>query len=517
MAHRSKVTVDTTGIEIFGSGYFKDDKTIAQDGARVADLASYTVLARQISDGYLVPLTDVDPAITPATLTCGAIGGTLAEFAALASASFKIGIDGETPFEVVCDFSGIDSVADTAGYMTCGALGGTIPEFQAVSDGQFGIAIDGNAAIQVGGLDFSGLDSEQDTPGYYTCGANGANIGAWNAVTDGAFEVVVNGLEIALSGLDFSTAATLNDIADTINYAAAGRLTVIYDGKTDIYRIVSNTTGEKSTVAAPTAPVAGTDISAAGFLNGAAAGAATAGTGGEGTAQTITDIINAAAAGRFFCYQSGDEIVFVSPTRGEVSAVSVLTAGTAGTDISGAGFLNGLTGTGTPTAGTGGENLGESIVDIINAELAGRAECSFDGDKFVFWSPTQGYGSAVSYLTAGATGTDISGASYLNGLTGTGVLGAATTGDGTNVPWGIFWGEDIAAADLVAGDVDNQRVLRGGSDGIFVLDQDKVVLENSLDLDDYIPTVQKTIREYLEENLNIATRDTTVIGQVAPI
>jgi hypothetical protein len=326
MTHRSKVTVDSTGIEIYGTGMTKDDQTFLREIGRVADLVSYTVIAKAADSKKWVPLTDVDPAVVPGSLACGAIGGDLEDFAALASASFKIGFDGESVIEVVCDFSGIDSKLDTAGYMTCGALGGTIPEFQAVSDGQFGIAIDGNAAIQVGGLDFSGLDSEQDTPGYYTCGANGANIGAWNAVTDGAFEVVVNGLEIALSGLDFSTAATLNDIADTINYAAAGRFTVIYDGKTDVYRIVSNTTGETSTVAAPTAPVAGTDISAAGFLNGAAAGSATAGTGGEGTAQTITDIINAAAHGRFFCYQSGDEIVFVSPTAGETSAVSVLTA-----------------------------------------------------------------------------------------------------------------------------------------------------------------------------------------------
>lgn len=513
MTLESALSIDTSGYNIRGEKVHLSGQTILQDAARAAALVGLTVMAQRSSDRKWVPLTDVDPALTPASLACGAIGGTAQDFAALASASFKLSVDGETTFEVVCDFSGLDTPADTAGYMTCGAIG-LLNAFKAVSDGQFGIAIDGNAAIQVGGLDFTGLDSNQDTPGYYTCGANGAVIGGWNAVTDGAFKVTVNGLEIALSGLDFSTAVTLNDVADTINYAAAGRFTVIYDGKADIYRIVSNTTGEKSTVVAPVAPAAGTDISAAGFLNGAAAGAATAGTGGEGTNQTIPDIINAAAHGRFFCFQSGDEMIFVSPTKGGTSSASVLTAGTAGTDISGASYLNGLTGTGTATAGTGGEGLFESIVDIINAELAGRATCSFDGDKFIFWSPTASYGSAITALTAGATGTDISGASYLNGLAASATVTAATTGNGENLPAGIYIGEDIAAASLVAGDVTSKSILVGKS---VEIDEDAITLENSLDLDTSIVTqTGRTIRMELMR-LGIYPKSASYFQNIQPI
>lgn len=514
MAIQAALTVDTTGIIVGGAGLMTDDETLKQDAARVAALAPYTVLSKEASSGKLVPLTDVDPAVVPGSLACGAIGGTAAEFAALASSSFKIGFDGESVIEVVCDFSGLDSPADTAGYMTCGALGGSIPDFAAVSDGQFGIQVDGNAAIQVGSLDFSGLDGEDDLAGYFTCGAAGTNAAGFAAVADGSLRVTVNGVNHDLSGLDFNTVAItgLQQVADVINYAAQGRFYCEYDLATTIFRFVSNTTGETSTVALG-ATGAGTDLSAAGYLN-AAGGAATAGVGGEGTLQTIPGIINAAAAGRFFCFQSGDEMVFVSPTRGETSAVTVLTAGTAGTDISGASYLNGLTGTGTPTAGTGGEGLFESIVDIINAELAGRGTCSFDGDKFIFWSNSTDIGSAVSYLTAGATGTDISGASYLNGLTGTGVITAATTADGENIPIGLYWGDSVTAASLVAGDVTNRKVLVGGDP--IILDEDKIILENSLTLASVVTSTGKTIEQHLRD-IGIFARETYVNGQIAPV
>ena len=391
MTHRSKVTVDSTGIEIYGTGMMKDDQTFLREIGRVADLASYTVIAKAADSKKWVPLTDVDPAVVPGSLACGAIGGSLADFAALASASFKIGFDGEAVIEVVCDFSGIDT--------------------------------------------------EEDTPGYYTCGANGAIIAAgWDAIADGAMTITVNGVAKVLAGVDFTDATTFDEVVETLNFALEGHAICTYDADSNIFKFTSPTTGETSTVAALAAGAGGTDISAAGYLNGAAAGAATAGTGGEG--------------------------------------------------------------------------LAESIVDIINAELAGRGECSFDGDKFIFWSNSTELGSAVSYLTAGTVGTDISGAAYLNGLTGTGVITAATTSNAENIPAGLFWGDDIAAASLAAADVTNQRILIGGD--LLMLDEDKVVLENSLDLDDIVTATGKSIRQHLEA-LGIYTRGLTTVGQVAPI
>jgi len=392
MALTAKVTVDSTGIVLSGAGIMKDDLTLKQDGGRATALAPYTVLAKEASSGKYVPLEDVDPAVIPASLACGAIGGTLPEFAALSSASFKIGFDGEAVIEVVCDFSGIDTV--------------------------------------------------EDTPGYFTCGANGSAIGAgWDALTDAELSIAVDGAAtVDITGMDFTDATEFGQIAEIINNALVGLATCTYDYDGDYFRFISNSEGETSSVV--------------------------------------------------------------------LTAVS----GGAGTDITAAGFLN-VAG-GSATAGTGGENLGQSIVDIINAELAGRGECSFDGDKFIFWSNSTEYGSAVSYLTAGTTGTDISGASYLNGLTGTGVLTAATTADGENVPAGIYWGSSVTAAALVADDVENRKILVGGD--LLVLDEDKVVLENSLDLDDVITSTGQTIREALEK-MGIYTRDNYINGQVAPV
>ena len=511
MSANARLDIDTRPfvLEELPSAKRQDDATIAQDGSRAAVLEQYTLMAKVASTQKWTPLIAVDPTLTGANMICGAIGGTLAEFAALTDGEFSIDVDGVTIDLEDLDFSGIDTVLDTPGHMTTGAIGGTLPEFQAVTDGQFGIAFDGQAAIQVGGLDFSGLDTEADVPGSLQCGANGANLGAWQAVADGAFNVTVNGVVINITGCAFTSIVDLSDVAAVINEVALGRFTVLYDHTADTFAIVSNTTGETSIVTVLSAPGAGTDISGAGFLDGqtgAGGGVPTGGTGGEGTAQTIPDIINAALVGRGFCYLNGDAFVFVSRIAGEVSAVSDLTAGTAGTDISGAGFLNGLAG--TNVAGTGGEGLLESIAEIINASAAGRFTCYFDADAFVFVSPGFGTDSIVTVLSAvsGGGGTDISGAGFLNGLTGTGTPTAGTGGTGVDIPQGIYMGEEITAAALVAGDVVDAPIIIFG----VIIDEDKLVLEASLDLDDVVGAGDpgaKTIRDILR-GISIIPRST---------
>lgn len=59
-------------------------------------------------------------------------------------------------------------------------------------------------------------------------------------------------------------------------------------------------------------------------------------------------------------------------------------------------------------------------------------------------------------------------------------LTSLTAVDGSAVPQGIYVGPDIAAADLVAGDVVDVPILVGNA----VVDENQVVLENSLTLDD---------------------------------
>lgn len=270
MALRAKVTVDSTGIVLYGSGLFKDDITFLQDAGRVAALAPFTVLAQQASTKKWVPLTDVDPALTSASLECGANGGVVADYQA--------------------------------------------------ADAEFSIEIDGTQVdIQV----------------------------------------------------DMTSITALTDIAPAIN-----------------------------TILIP-----------------------------------------------------------------------------------------------------------YGAICTYNEET----------DTFYFTSLTQGLPkSSISVLTAvsGGSGTDISGATHLNGLTGTGTVTDATGGDGEDIPLGVFWGSEIAAASLVAGDVTNRKVLVGGSN--YVLDEDKIVLENSLDLDDIVTSSGKTIRQHLEA-LGIFTRDVYTNGQVAPI
>jgi hypothetical protein len=60
--------------------------------------------------------------------------------------------------------------------------------------------------------------------------------------------------------------------------------------------------------------------------------------------------------------------------------------------------------------------------------------------------------------------------------------------DGTHRPRGIYVGPEIAAADIAEGDVtlENDSIIVGGN---FVYDKNKLVFENSLDLDDTISGV----------------------------
>ena len=195
------------------------------------------------------------------------------------------------------------------------------------------------------------------------CGANGANLGAWQAVTDGEFKISFNGVEISVTGLDFSSITALDEIVDTINAVLLGRGWAIYDSKADVVSFVTNLPG----------------------LNG---------------------------------------------------VVSLLTAGASGTDISGAGFLNGLTTVGTVTAGAGN--------------------------------------------------------------------------DGQNLPAGIYTGDEVTAAALVAGDVVDSPILMGA--GVLV-DENQIVLENSLTLNSVVIALNKTIRAALD-GVGIFTEATVDIASI---
>lgn len=72
---------------------------------------------------------------------------------------------------------------------------------------------------------------------------------------------------------------------------------------------------------------------------------------------------------------------------------------------------------------------------------------------------------------------------------------AATNGSAH--PQGIYIGPDVAASDLVAGDVENAHILVGN--GVFI-DENQLVIENSKTLDTVITvgtTDLRTVRDHL--------------------
>lgn len=152
----------------------------------------------------------------------------------------------------------------------------------------------------------------------------------------------------------------------------------------------------------------------------------------------------------------------------------------------------------------------DEIVDTINAVLLGRGWAIYDSkaDVVSFVTNLPGLNGSVTVLTAGASGTDISGAGHLNGLTGT--VTAGTGNDGQNLPAGIYTGPEITAAAIVAGDIVDSPILVGA--GVLV-DQNQIVLENSLTLNDVVVALNKTIQAALGD-VGIFSEDTIDIASI---
>lgn len=70
--------------------------------------------------------------------------------------------------------------------------------------------------------------------------------------------------------------------------------------------------------------------------------------------------------------------------------------------------------------------------------------------------------------------------------------------DGTALPAGVYIGPDIAAADIVAGDVADIQVLLGGA---VVIDEDQLTIENAKTLGTVIAAVSVNART-VEDVLN---------------
>lgn len=90
-----------------------------------------------------------------------------------------------------------------------------------------------------------------------------------------------------------------------------------------------------------------------------------------------------------------------------------------------------------------------------------------------------------------------------------------TATDGSAFPQGVYIGPDIAAADIVAGDIADLSVLVGGG-GVSV-DADQVVIENSKTLNTIIDAVTVTARTvkdqlsfrgiFIEDTIEISSQE----------
>lgn len=130
------------------------------------------------------------------------------------------------------------------------------------------------------------------------------------------------------------------------------------------------------------------------------------------------------------------------------------------------------------------------------------------------------YKDDLTFLQDAGRATDLVSLTVVSKVSATGKIVPLTNVaavDGTAIPYGIFIGDDIPSASLVAGDVVDQKVIISGMQGnnsTFQVDQAKIVLENSLTLDTVVSAEDsiRTIREWLEskdiftvatDNLNI--------------
>lgn len=161
------------------------------------------------------------------------------------------------------------------------------------------------------------------------------------------------------------------------------------------------------------------------------------------------------------------------------------------------------------------------IAEVISshASVAGKFRCvNVDGigTSVRFESLKKGLGaSSISVLSAVGSGTDISTGTTLglDGQTGAGggVVTAATGDVYTTIPAGIYVGNEITAAALVAGDVTKKQVLVAGFP-VYV-DKNQLVFENSQTLASVIMVngLAVTVEDYLVNNLGIIAVDSVAI------
>lgn len=125
------------------------------------------------------------------------------------------------------------------------------------------------------------------TAGTLTTGDLSSNLASIIAVTDGDLNLTIDGTETQKTGIDFTGATTLEDVADIL---ATAFDTITVEAVSDTLVFTSNTTGATSEVTIAASTGAGTDLYGASYLDGANATAV------QGTDAVLTDPETTAAA-----------------------------------------------------------------------------------------------------------------------------------------------------------------------------------------------------------------------------
>lgn len=153
----------------------------------------------------------------------------------------------------------------------------------------------------------------QATSGSLTTADLSSNISNFASVTDGSVSVIVDGTEQALTGLDFSSITSIEDIATVINNSVEGCTVTAADNS---IVFTSVTTGITSSIALADG-ADGTNINSASYLNGASA---TSEIGTASTTETYSQAITRLAEMIYFNgilttrYLSASEAIAASNT-----------------------------------------------------------------------------------------------------------------------------------------------------------------------------------------------------------
>jgi hypothetical protein len=222
-------------------------------------------------------------------------------------------------------------------------------------------------------------------------------LAGFQAISAGSLKITVDGSDHTPTGLNF-----------THTVSTAGKMTTLEPGAYTVFEAIDD--GSFHVIVDGTAH----DVTACDFSGV---------TDLAGVAAVIAAKITAYATCAYdAAANSGDGgLIITSKTTGGKSTVSVLSAVSpgSGTDISGATLMNGLTG--ALVNGVQKCTTYADVATIIGNELP-SADVSYDptannsNGGFTFVSMTTGANSKVTKLKTPASGTDITGVTYLNGL-----------------------------------------------------------------------------------------------------